>query len=76
MLAEAAEAAEIEHCLMCTYLYAAFLLKQSIDEDLLAHEFSAVQRWRAEIIAIATEEMLLFGHLLPVAKVSCWSAIG
>jgi CDGSH-type Zn-finger protein/uncharacterized Fe-S cluster protein YjdI len=53
-----AEAAEIEHCLMCTYLYAAFSLKQSVDEDLLAHEFSAVQRWRAEIIAIANEEML------------------
>ncbi len=53
-----AEAAEIEHCLMCTYLYAAFSLKQSADEDLLAHEFSAVQRWRAEIMAIATEEML------------------
>lgn len=53
-----AEAAEIEHCLMCTYLYAAFSLKQSVDEDLLAHELSAVKRWRAEIIAIATEEML------------------
>src|SRR5450631_382724 len=53
-----AEAAEIEHCLMCTYLYAAFSLKQSVDEDLLAHEFSAVQRWRAEIIAIANDEML------------------
>lgn len=53
-----AEAAEIEHCLMCTYLYAAFSLKQSVDEDLIPQEFSAVQRWRAEIIAIATEEML------------------
>lgn len=37
-----AEAAEIEHCLMCTYLYAAFSLKQGADEDLLAHEWSAV----------------------------------
>jgi len=53
-----AEAAEIEHCLMCTYLYAAFSLKQSSEEDLLAPEWSAVKRWRAEIIAIATEEML------------------
>ncbi|MCK9684980.1 ferritin-like domain-containing protein [Scleromatobacter humisilvae] len=53
-----AEAAEIEHCLMCTYLYAAFSLKQGVDEDLLEHELSAVKRWRAEIIAIATEEML------------------
>ncbi len=53
-----AEAAEIEHCLMCTYLYAASSLKQGVDEDLLEHELSAVKRWRAEIIAIATEEML------------------
>jgi hypothetical protein len=53
-----AEAAEIEHCLMCSYLYAAFSLKQSLDEDLLPHELAAVKRWRAEIIAIATEEML------------------
>jgi CDGSH-type Zn-finger protein/uncharacterized Fe-S cluster protein YjdI len=53
-----AEAAEIEHCLMCTYLYAAFSLKQGVDEDLLEHELSAVKRWRGEIIAIATEEML------------------
>ena len=30
-----AEAAEIEHCLMCTYLYAVFSLKQSVDEDLV-----------------------------------------
>ncbi len=53
-----AEAAEIEHCLMCSYLYAAFSLKQSVDEDLLPHELAAVKRWRAEIVAIATEEML------------------
>jgi CDGSH-type Zn-finger protein/uncharacterized Fe-S cluster protein YjdI len=53
-----AEAAEIEHCLMCTYLYAAFSLKQSVDEDLQPHELEAVRRWRREIIAIATDEML------------------
>lgn len=52
------EAAEIEHCLMCTYLYAAFSLKQSLDEDLTADELLAVRRWRAEIIRIATDEML------------------
>lgn len=52
------EAAEIEHCLMCTYLYAAFALKQSTDEDLTPDELAAVRRWRAEIIRIATDEML------------------
>jgi CDGSH-type Zn-finger protein/uncharacterized Fe-S cluster protein YjdI len=53
-----AEAAEIEHCLMCSYLYAAFSLKQNAAEDLLPHELAAVKRWRAEIIGIANEEML------------------
>jgi len=53
-----AEAAEIEHCLMCTYLYAAFSLKRSVDEDLLPNELDAVRRWYREIIAIATDEML------------------
>lgn len=53
-----AEAAEIEHCLMCTYLYAAFSLKQNADEGLEPDELAAVQRWRREIIAIATDEML------------------
>lgn len=36
----------------------AFSLKQSADEDLLPQELAAVQRWRREIIAIATDEML------------------
>jgi CDGSH-type Zn-finger protein/uncharacterized Fe-S cluster protein YjdI len=53
-----AEAAEVEHCLMCSYLYAAFSLKQHAGEDLLPEELSAVKRWRAEIVAVATEEML------------------
>lgn len=53
-----AEAAEIEHCLMCTYLYAVFSLKQNAEEDLKPDELAAVKRWRGEIIAIATEEML------------------
>lgn len=52
------EAAEVEHCLMCTYLYGAFSLKQSRDEGLSESEFSAVQRWRREVISIATDEML------------------
>jgi CDGSH-type Zn-finger protein/uncharacterized Fe-S cluster protein YjdI len=53
-----AEAAEIEHCLMCTYLYAVFSLKQHADEDLRADELAAVRRWRGEVTAIAGEEML------------------
>lgn len=38
------EAAEIEHCLMCTYLYAVFSMKQSENEDLEPDELRAVGR--------------------------------
>jgi CDGSH-type Zn-finger protein/truncated hemoglobin YjbI len=52
------EAAELEHGIMCQYLYAAFSLKQSEDEGLSPEEAQAVQRWRKRINHIATQEML------------------
>ncbi|HYB49445.1 MAG TPA: ferritin-like protein, partial [Streptosporangiaceae bacterium] len=52
------EAAELEHGIMCQYLYAAFSLKQSEDEDLTASEVQAVTGWRKRISHIATQEML------------------
>jgi CDGSH-type Zn-finger protein/truncated hemoglobin YjbI len=52
------EAAELEHGIMCQYLYAAFSLKQSEAEGLSAEEAQAVQRWRKRISHIATQEML------------------
>ena len=61
------EAAEIEHCLMCCYLYAAFSLKQSIGEDLGEDELAEVLRWRQTITGVAIDEMLhlaLVGNLL------------
>jgi len=66
-----AEAAEIEHHLMCCYLYAAFSLKERADEDLRDAELAAVQRWRQEILAVAIEEM---GHLATVCNLL--SALG
>ena len=65
------EAAELEHGIMCQYLYAAFSLKQSEDEGLSAGEAEAVQRWRKRISHIATQEML---HLSLVQNLL--SAIG
>jgi CDGSH-type Zn-finger protein/truncated hemoglobin YjbI len=52
------EASELEHGIMCQYLYAAFSLKQSADEGLTASEAEAVQRWRKHIFHIAAQEML------------------
>ncbi|MEP6483310.1 MAG: ferritin-like domain-containing protein [Rudaea sp.] len=65
------EAAELEHCLMLTYLYAAFSLKTSGDEGLSEPQLEAVTRWRGVILGIATEEM---GHLLAVWNIT--SALG
>jgi len=61
------EAAELEHNLMCTYLYAAFSLKQGEAEGLLPAEAQAVERWRREIMAVAVEEM---GHLVAVWNIT------
>jgi len=51
------EAAELEHNLMCTYLYAAFSLKTSADDGLSAAEAEATNRWRRDILKVAVEEM-------------------
>jgi CDGSH-type Zn-finger protein/uncharacterized Fe-S cluster protein YjdI len=61
------EAAELEHCLMCTYLYAAFSLKCSVDEGVTVAQLEAVKRWRSVILQVATEEM---GHLLAVWNIT------
>jgi hypothetical protein len=65
------EAAELEHGIMCQYLFAAFSLKQREDEGLAPHELEAVTRWRRAISHVATEEML---HLALVQNLL--SAIG
>ena len=52
------QASELEHGIMCQYLYAAFSLKQSAGEGLTAAEAEAVQRWRKHIFHIAAQEML------------------
>jgi hypothetical protein len=62
-----AEAAELEHNLLCSYLFAAFSLKQGVDEDLEPHEWQAVERWRGAIMQVCVEEML---HLAQVANLT------
>ena len=65
------EAAELEHNLMCTYLYAAFSLKDGEAEGLTAEEAAAVSRWRRVLLSVAIEEM---GHLAAVWNIT--SALG
>jgi len=61
------EAAELEHNLMCTYLYAAFSLRDGEADGLAANEAAVVERWRRAIVGIAVEEM---GHLTAVWNIT------
>jgi len=65
------EASQLEHLIMCQYLYASFSLKTDPDEGLTAGQAEAVARWRETLAGIAIEEML---HLALVANVM--TAIG
>lgn len=65
------EAAELEHGIMCQYLFAAFSLKHDEDEGLSGTELDTVRRWRKHVSHIAAQEML---HLALVQNVL--SAIG
>jgi hypothetical protein len=51
-------AAELEHALMCEYLFAAFSLKRSVDEGLTHEQLAVVERWRSAILTVAKQEML------------------
>ena len=39
------EAAELEHMIMCQYLYAAFSLKRDVSEGITAEQLEAINRW-------------------------------
>jgi CDGSH-type Zn-finger protein/uncharacterized Fe-S cluster protein YjdI len=59
------EAAEIEHGLMCCYLYAAYSLKDGEADGLSAEEAAAVAGFRRTILEIARDEMV---HLALVSN--------
>jgi hypothetical protein len=65
------EAAQLEHMIMCQYLYAEFSLKDGTGDGLTAEQAEAVGRWRKTLRGIAVEEML---HLALVANLM--AAIG
>ena len=52
------EAAEFEHSVMCSYLYALWSLKRGLDEGVTPEELAAIDRWRASLRQVALEEML------------------
>jgi Ferritin-like len=66
-----AEAAQLEHMIMCQYLFAEFSLKDGTADGLSQQQAEAVDRWRKVLHEIAVQEML---HLALVANLM--SAIG
>lgn len=61
-----AEASQLEHMIMCQYLFAEFSLKDGTADGLTDEQAEAVGRWRKVLRGIAVEEML---HLALVANV-------
>ncbi len=52
------EAAEFEHTVMCSYLYAQWSLKRDESEGVTPTELAAIDRWRLSLARVAREEML------------------
>lgn len=52
------EAAEFEHTVMCSYLYAQWSLKRDESEGVTPIELTAIERWRRSLAQVAREEML------------------
>src|SRR5256885_977270 len=52
------EAAELEHEILCCYLFASFSMKEREDEGLSAQHLARVQEWRGVIRGIVVQEMI------------------
>ena len=52
------EACELEHGLLCEYLYAQFSLKRSVEEGLTAAQLARIQAWELTLIDVIKQEML------------------
>ena len=52
------EAAEFEHTVMCSYLYAMWSLKRDVSEGVSEAELKAIDGWRRSLRQVALEEML------------------
>jgi hypothetical protein len=53
-----AQACELEHGLMCEYLFAQFTLKRTQQEGLSAEQLAKVAAWEAVIVDVTKQEML------------------
>ena len=47
------EAAELEHAIMCQYLFAAFSLKSSTDEGIDERQLQHIEKWKKAVLGVA-----------------------
>ena len=52
------EACELEHGLLCEYLYAQFSLKRSLAEGVSAEQLARIQAWELNLIDVIKQDML------------------
>jgi hypothetical protein len=52
-----AEAAELEHALLCQYLYAWFSMKRSPEEGVSWQQLELMRQWGASLLLVARQEM-------------------
>ena len=52
------EAAELEHGIMCCYLFSAFSMKSDVKEGVAEEYLSIIRRWRGTILQISIQEMV------------------
>ena len=55
------EAAELEHGLLCQYLFAAFSMKRHTSENVTWSQLELIRGWEAHILRVAREEMAHLG---------------
>ena len=62
------EAAELEHTIMCEYLFAQWSLKRSVGEGVTEQQLERILAWDAAIEGVAIQEML---HLALAVNLLC-----
>jgi hypothetical protein len=54
------EAAELEHEILCCYLFASFSMKEDCSEGVTDEQLASIRRWRDLLRGIAVQEMIHF----------------
>jgi hypothetical protein len=68
LLSLLSEACELEHGLACSYLFAAFSIKQSTEEGISPAQLHNVRKWAAQIFIVASQEMLHLSQVWNLLK--------